>query len=91
MRTAWVVMGVALALGCNNSSSGSGGAAASKTATSADCVTKLMSINAKAGDPEKKLFGAMCDALTAEQRGCIVSASSKDDVDKCAPSGKAFK
>jgi hypothetical protein len=58
------------------------------TASVDDCVAKFMSQNSGSGDAEKKLFTGVCGGLTPEQRGCVVKASSKDDLDKCAPTGK---
>jgi hypothetical protein len=85
MRNVLIVVGMMVVAGCNNG--GSSGSAASTSggggASSADCVTKLMAQNPGSGDPEKKLFTAMCDGLTGDQRSCIVNAKTKDDQDKC--------
>jgi hypothetical protein len=83
MRNAWMVLVVMAVAGCNNSASSGSAASTSGGASSADCVTKLMSQNPGSGDPEKKLFTSMCDGLTADQRSCIVNAKTKDDQDKC--------
>ena len=85
MRTGFVVVLLAMMAGCNNSGSGGSGAASTSGASSADCVNKMVSWNPASGDPEKKLFTSMCDALTADQRSCIVAAKTADDGKKCMP------
>ena len=87
MRIGYAVVLLLVVAGCNNSSSGGSGAASTSGggASSADCVTKMMSFNPGSGDPEKKLFGAMCDSLTGDQRTCIVNAKTADDGKKCMP------
>ena len=73
MRSILVVLGLLAVAACNNSAAATTGG----TATAADCVNKLMSVNPGSGAPEKKLFTSMCDSLTAEQRSCVVSAKAK--------------
>jgi hypothetical protein len=58
------------------------------SATVDECVAKFMAQNAGSGDAEKKLFTGVCGELTPEQRGCAVKATSKDELNKCVPSGK---
>jgi len=83
MRSILVVLGLLAVAACNNSAA----AASGGTASAADCVSKLMSVNPGSGAPEKKLFTSMCDSLTPDQRSCVASAKAKNDMDKCV-SGK---
>jgi len=69
----WLLVGMVAAAGCNNAAA----------AAPADCVKKLMAMNPGSGAAEQKLFGSMCEALTPQQRACIVAANGKAELDKC--------
>ena len=55
-------------------------------------VDKLASYDPKSGEPEKKLWGKMCEAMPAPARACIVASKTAEERDKCmAGAEKPFK
>jgi hypothetical protein len=65
-------------------------AAAAGDAPCSAVVAKLMSLDSKAGDAEKTLYGKMCDGMTPQMRACIAAANSAADRDACGKGQKAF-
>jgi hypothetical protein len=77
MSKRWIFALLVAVAGCN-----------SAAAAPADCVKKLMAINPGSGAAEQKLFGSMCEALTPQQRSCVVAANGKAELDKCVAGAK---
>jgi hypothetical protein len=46
-------------------------------------VQKLASYETSAGEPEKKLWGKMCEEMSQEERACVVASKSADERDAC--------
>jgi len=81
-----------LALACDKGGSGGSGGAASGSAASTsgapDCekvVEKIASLNPPdmRGEPEKKLWRAMCAEMKPDQKKCVLAAGTMDDMKKC--------
>ena len=51
-------------------------------------VDKLASYEAGSGEPEKKLWGKMCEAMPPAARACIVASKTKEERDKCVANEK---
>ena len=62
-------------------------AAAAPAVAAVDCntfVDKMASFQSSpVGAAEKKLFGKMCESITAEQRACVVGAKNMDEGKNC--------
>lgn len=62
-------------------------AVAAPAAAAVDCntfVEKMASFQTSAvGAAERKLFGKMCESITAEQRACVVGAKNMDEGKNC--------
>jgi hypothetical protein len=55
-------------------------------------VDKLASYEKTSGEPEKKLWGKMCEAMPPAARACIVASKTAEERDKCmAGAEKPFK
>lgn len=53
-------------------------------------VDKLASYDPKSGEPEKKLWGKMCESMAPAMRACIVASKTAEERDKCG-SGEKLK
>lgn len=51
-------------------------------------VAKLASYDSQAGEPEKKLWTKLCEAMPPKMKSCIVASKTPEERDKCTKEDK---
>lgn len=72
-------------LACDKGGSGGSGGSASSAPDCEKVVEQIASLNPPdmRGEPEKKLWRAMCAEMKPEEKTCVVGAKTMDDMKKC--------